>query len=564
VFSASWRAALTGALVAALATVPGLGVGTLWDNSETAYGEVAREILVTHDWVVMHHNGLPWYVQPPLYFWIAALIAKILGVSEFTLRLPSALATIAMAGAAGYVVARVATPRAGLLAATVLSTSLMQAVVGRLAIMDALLDLFVALAILCWFGALRTGERRLWYGGWIALALATLDKGLVAPAVTFLVIAPWLVWESRAGRRVAWPAPVAWLGGCALFLLLVVPWAVALLGAAGPIAFDRLVSHYTVGRYLGTIENQNGPVWYYVPVLILAVFPWFPFLVPAVLEGSRDARESSGSLARLALVWAVVPFIFFSLAQTKLPNYIALELSAFAILIGVWFDRVVDRADRRAALAWASIVPVTIVVLAFALSVFSRDNRTSAAFEQLSGALIALGSAMFLGSCLCFAFLLKQSTARLGPFALGAASVLVMAIIAVFGEPTVEHLKPIPHLAAVINAQVQPSDVVAIQNVAGGNALIFYTRRHVAVLGGPAPDDHPRHALCYAPRAFLVISRRWQHYPTYGRSRREIGASNDDVLYLYDGPECGRDGSAARPAPKQAWPFRAAGALAAR
>jgi hypothetical protein len=52
-------------LVAALATLPGLGIGTLWDNSETAYGEVAREILIYHDPIVLHLNGQPWFVQPP-------------------------------------------------------------------------------------------------------------------------------------------------------------------------------------------------------------------------------------------------------------------------------------------------------------------------------------------------------------------------------------------------------------------------------------------------------------------------------------------------------------------
>src|ERR1700712_1162005 len=107
------RTALLGAVVAALATIPGLGTGTLWDNSETAYGEVAREILLTHDWVVMHLNGAPWFVQPPLYFWIAALFAKVFGATAFALRLPSALATIAMGGAVGYATARIAGERAG-------------------------------------------------------------------------------------------------------------------------------------------------------------------------------------------------------------------------------------------------------------------------------------------------------------------------------------------------------------------------------------------------------------------------------------------------------------------
>ncbi|HEX3548911.1 MAG TPA: hypothetical protein VHT53_00940, partial [Candidatus Elarobacter sp.] len=80
------RAALLGAFFAALITLPGLGAGTLWDNSETTYGEVAREILLTHDWVVMHLNGFTWYVQPPLYFWIAAVFAHVFGAGAFAMR----------------------------------------------------------------------------------------------------------------------------------------------------------------------------------------------------------------------------------------------------------------------------------------------------------------------------------------------------------------------------------------------------------------------------------------------------------------------------------------------
>ena len=304
---ASGRAALIGAIVAAFATLPGLGVGTLWDNSETAYGEVAREILLSHDAVVLHLNGAPWFVQPPLYFWIAAAFAKVLGVSEFALRLPSALATIAMAAAVGYVVAQFASSRAALLAATILSTSLMQAVVGRLAIMDALLDLLVAVAILAWFAALRPGGSVWsWYAGWIAIALGTLTKGLVAPVMVVLVIGPWLLWERGAGVRGRSPSVRAWLAGVALAALVIVPWAAALWHVAGPHAFEELVGHYTVGRYLGTIENQSGPIWYYVPVVILGFFPWIAFLVPATYRGWHDARSGPSGRTEKVTAWSAM------------------------------------------------------------------------------------------------------------------------------------------------------------------------------------------------------------------------------------------------------------------
>lgn len=540
-----WRVALAGAAVAALATLPGLGAGTLWDNSETTYGEVAREILLDRDWIVMHLNGDPWFVQPPLYFWIAALFAKAFGVSEFAVRLPSALATIAMAAAVGYVVARGANARAGILAAVVLSTSLMEAIVGRLAIMDALLDLAVALAILAWFGALQTGERSLWYAGWIAVALGTLAKGLVAPVTVALVVVPWALWNRAAWGRFVGPPALSWLAGLGLVAVVVLPWAVALAHAAGISALGEMVGHYTVGRYLGTIENQSGPVWYYVPVVMLGFFPWIAFLVPASIAGWRAARANQdGSLARLALVWAIVPFVFFSFARTKLPNYIALELPALAILVALWFDGVVDRDDRRPALAWTAVVPATIALLGVAVATFSRNNRLSADLAQVRSDLLVLGIVVFAGSVACFVLLLARRTAPLAPFALGATSVTALVIIALVALPSVERFKPIPQFAAIINARLQPGDVIAIQSASGGNALTFYTRPVVAHLDGPfekprGPASDPKRIICSARRAFVVSKIEWRdRYPTYGRPFHEVAVSNKDVLYLYDGPDC--------------------------
>jgi 4-amino-4-deoxy-L-arabinose transferase-like glycosyltransferase len=543
--SACVRAALIGAFVAALTTLPGLGVGTLWDNSETAYGEVAREILIGGDWIVMHQNGMPWYVQPPLYFWTAALFAKIFGISEFALRLPSALATIAMAAATGYVVARVTSERAAILAATILSTALMQAVVGRLAIMDALLDLAVTLAILSWFGTLRTGGLRWWYGGCAALALGTLAKGPVAPVVALLVVAPWALWERTLRRTLRWVAWPHLVGGIALFVALLAPWAIALARAAGPIAFSQMLGHYTVGRYLGTIENQSGPITYYIPVLVLGFFPWIAYLVPAAIAGVRAARgsEAGGALARLSIVWAVLPFVFFSFAQTKLPNYIALELPACAILTGVWFDRVASGDDRRAALVWTAVVPIAIVLLGIAMAVFSHVNHIASDLDAIRGDFIALGTALFVGSVACFILLLRPRLAFAAPFALAAASVAVMLIIAI-AEPLVERFKPIPQLARVIDAQRRPGDLVAIQGVSGGNALAFYTQPGVAQLLSPGETAHdlstdPEHAICSSRRIFVVTSnRRPTGDQTYGRERSTLATAGKDVLFLYSGKPC--------------------------
>ncbi len=532
-----WQAALIGAAVAALATLPGLGTGTLWDNSETAYGEVAREILLTHDWIVMHFNGAPWFVQPPLYFWLAALFAKAFGVSTFALRLPAALATIAAGAVVGYAGATVACPRAGIWAAVVLSTSLMQAVIGRLAIMDALLDLFVTLGILSVFRAFSGGRVvAAAIAAAVAIAFGVLAKGPVALAIVLLVIVPWLLWERLAGARIAVPSASIWLLGVAIVVAVDAPWFVLVQARVGDGAIAQLIGHYTFGRYLGTIENQSGPIWYYVPVIILGFFPWIAYL-PGAVAGARHELRASGqstrsALIRLALVWAVVPFVFFSFAQTKLPNYVALELPAPALLVGLWFDRTASGASRGMLGATAA-VPLAIGAVAIAIAIFARDAHVVAGAQAVIGDLAWMGGIVFVGSIASFV-LLWRGDGRFAPSVLAAAALLMVSYTAIVAEPHAEPFKPIPPLAAVIRANERSGDAIAIQGAAGGNALVFLTHPPVSELG---EGSDARSIICKASRVFFVTSKE-RELPSYGRERRELAQADGEVLYLYEGRSC--------------------------
>jgi 4-amino-4-deoxy-L-arabinose transferase-like glycosyltransferase len=491
----------------------------------------------------MHLNGAPWFVQPPLYFWVAALFAKVFGVTEFALRLPSALATIAIVAGIGYGMARVRGGRAAILSSLVASTMLINVIVGRLAIMDAMLDAAIAASIGGVFAALRGASIAWWYLAWAAAGLGILTKGPVAAVVPLLVLVPWAWWESRS-TPLAIPARIHWVAATVVLLAIVLPWTVALAASAGVPALTEMLGHYTFGRYVGTIENQAGPVWYYVPVLVLGAFPWFAFLPPAVLGAWKAARLPGGHLERLALLWIAVPFVFFSFAQTKLPNYVALEFPALAILVGMWFDTLPSAQRRGPAIAWALLVPLSLAVLSVAIVLFSRDNRLSSDLASLRSIFAVLGAIVFVGWAVMLALLARRATSAYAPVPLAAAGILAFAIIAIVALPLADSFKPIPPLAAVIRAQHRDGDVVAIQGVRGGNALLFYTRPRVLSLAQPseaAPDavSDPRQSICGARRAFVVTSAvRPVPDPTYGRSRRELARAQNDVLYLYDGPRC--------------------------
>jgi 4-amino-4-deoxy-L-arabinose transferase-like glycosyltransferase len=544
------RAAILGALFAAFVTLPGLGIGTLWDNSETAYGEVAREIVLTHDWTVMHLNGQPWYVQPPLYFWIAAAFAKLLGVTAFAMRLPSALATIAMGGVVGYATARIAGERAGIVASIVLSTSLMQAIVGRLAIMDALLDLAVATAALALYGAFGpTQTPRLRdaaiVAAALALALGTLAKGPVAPVITLLIALVWLLWERSAGRLQS-PRPLAIALALCVYAAVTLPWFAVLAARVGTGPIVELLGHYTIGRYTGVIENQRGPLWYYIPVLILGFFPWIAFVPAAVVAALRVVGESRAAFARFALSWAIVPFVFFSFAGTKLPNYVALLLPALAILVALLFEGVARGRDRRAAMLSAATIPLLVGLVAFALIVFSNTNRLEVGLAAVVPYLVVLGVVMFAGSLFTVVALARRGYSGWAPFVLAATSGALVLFIAFVGEPAAEPFKPIPPLARAIDAQRAPGDLIGIHGVSGGNGLIFYTAPPVRDVGDNLDFLH---AIC-APGGtwivarpdeaarFVMIARQLGRSAAITLAAPAVGKPHADLLHVSGAP-CG-------------------------
>jgi 4-amino-4-deoxy-L-arabinose transferase-like glycosyltransferase len=542
------RAAFVGAFIAALITLPGLGVGTLWDNSETAYGEVAREILLTHNWVVMHLNAQAWYVQPPLYFWIGALFAKWFGVTSFALRLPSAIATILMGGMTGYAVARQAGTRAGIYASAILSSCLMQAIIGRLAIMDALLDTAVALSVFFWFRSLESGRDRYFVYGWIAAGFGFLAKGLVAPVIALLVIVPYAVWNGRCEQQ-RLPSWRGWLGGLVAFVIVVAPWMIAIYSYAGLHAFERMIVHYTIGRYTGVIENQSGPIWYYLPVVILGFFPWIAFLPMSIAYGVAALRNPATSpnlarLWRLAFTWIVVPLIFFSFAQTKLPNYIALELPALALIVALYFDAVVVKGSSRSIVISAATVPIFIGVCALAIVLFVRNNQLGTSALAVRPDLIQMGASIGIGSLVAAFLFARRGSSWIAPYVLGAAMILAIDILVTGGLVHAEPFKPVPHFAAVIQAQRRPGDIVAIQSFRGANALVFYTQPHVYALAPPGSKKFDegvpaRSVLCTHERIWLVAPlRRPKYDPTYGRTRTLITTSGSGALYLIDGPPC--------------------------
>jgi len=304
-----------------------LGAVPLLGPDEPRYARVAVEMHRAGEWVRPTLRGEPWLEKPPLYYWLAGAAFRLLGENETAARLPSALAGVFLVGTTAFVGARLFGAAAGLHAGFVLATSLLPFAFGRAASMDMLLAAAVTAAIgLLGLGLLGIGGRLAVPAAFAFMGLATLAKGPLGVLLPALVAAGYLAAarDGRALRAILSPA------GLLAFLVVAGPWYVAILLDQGGRFVDVFLLNHNVARFTSTIHNHPGPPVYYVPIVLLGLFPWSGLLLPG-LGGLRPRRERADLFV---LCWLALPFVFFSLAGSKLPGYVLPCLPPLALVMG--------------------------------------------------------------------------------------------------------------------------------------------------------------------------------------------------------------------------------------
>jgi 4-amino-4-deoxy-L-arabinose transferase-like glycosyltransferase len=131
-----------------------------------------------------------------------------------------------------------------------------------------------------------------------------------------------------------------WIPGIALYLVVALPWYVA-VQLRNPQFFRIFILQHNLGRFAEDLFHHRQPFWFYLPVLLLAMMPWTLWLALAVIEKARvywsERRQafstSEDSLGLFLVVWLLVPVLFFSFSQSKLPGYILPGIPAGALLV---------------------------------------------------------------------------------------------------------------------------------------------------------------------------------------------------------------------------------------
>ncbi|MGQ0550665.1 MAG: ArnT family glycosyltransferase [Armatimonadota bacterium] len=473
----------------------GLGTPTLWDQDEALYTDIARQIADGGDPFTLQSNGRPWFVHPPLFMWLQAMTGRLFGFTEFTARIWSAIAATA-AVAVTFLLARLLyDARTGLLAAAVLATTMQFLGQARLAIFDPLLLVFVLLALYMYLVAYTTGSRRahLWAWMWAGWATATKGPiGLLLPGM--VVVALWIVRRDWSRWR---DIPAL---GPAIFAVVGLPWYLIEIARHGQEFVQAALGYYLVNRFFGVVENQPGPWWYYVPVLLAGAFPWTAYLPPAVVY---HARRRDHLASQVILLWVGITVVFYSIAGTKLPNYLLPVYPLIAIGVA---RLALDALDRRTAdaprlMRWAfALLLVGLAVFISTALVFGR--------VEYPAQLAALRSAV----ALIVAIFVAGSIASLATYVLGRPALAVGALVATVVValpvlvhhtlPAVEAQRPLPRVARVLAGRMRPGDALGAVRMHTNASLMYYARHPVLWIETPHQLGQ---ALCRHDRIFLVV-----------------------------------------------------------
>ena len=320
---------------------------------EPRYADIGRAMALSGDWITPRLSGVPWFEKPPLLYWLVAVGFKLGLGPETAPRAPVAVVGLGFLWFYWWSLRRLWDLRVATLATAFLATSAGWIAYSRLALTDIPLAVLFNVALLA---ALSPGRRNTLLAA-TALGLAVLAKSLV-PLVLF---APVLALSIPAGgpRRLKdWlsPAPLA------CFLICAVPWHVVCDRRNGPVFIQTLFFEHQFGRAVSSSLQHVQPFWYYLPVLAMLLFPWFPLLGLVRVEW-RDQK-----LRTLASV-VVFGFVFLSTVVNKLPHYVLPLVPSICILMAMGLARA-KRPQLAMVLPMAllGLLPVAAQVLPNALA----------------------------------------------------------------------------------------------------------------------------------------------------------------------------------------------------
>lgn len=362
-------------VIAVMLTVPFLGLTDFYSKGEPREAVVAYTMVEHGNWILPINNGGDIPYKPPFFHWCIALFSLLQGhVSEFTSRLPSALALVAMSVGGFVFFAKRKNANMALLATLLSLTAFEVHRAGINCRVDMVNTAFMVGALFLMFRWWERGKHTMPWLAILCMSGATLTKGPVGMLLPCAVMGVFMLTQ----RESLWST--VWRLGLTALLSLVLPlcWYYAAYLQGGD-EFLRLVKEENIDRLLGKMayESHENPFWYnfltlitgWLPYTLLFVFslfvlPWKRFSKSGFMQSVRRAEPMQ------VFVWLAFGLIlfFYCIPKSKRSVYLLPCYPFMAWLMAqyvVWL--VANRLSAVKVYAWLMGVLGVVLSVAFVM-----------------------------------------------------------------------------------------------------------------------------------------------------------------------------------------------------
>ena len=307
-----------------------MGTHGLWIPDETRYAQISQDMLLSGNWISPHFMSLRYFEKPVAGSWMIALGQALFGDNLFGVRIASAIST-GLSVMLCYLIARRLwnEPRKSFACALLYMSFTVVAGQAGYANLDPQFTFGVNLSLVALWFALdsATHARRLiaWATLGLACGMGFLTKGFLAWLLPVLIALPWMLWQKR-WRELLIYGPLA----IAVAIAVSLPWALA-VHAQEPDYWRFFFWHEHIRRFASEDAQHDAPWWFYLPLLVAFSLPWVVLLPSALRQAWQTRRQAN---IAFLLLWLLMPLLFFSLSNGKLPTYIMPCLLPLALLLG--------------------------------------------------------------------------------------------------------------------------------------------------------------------------------------------------------------------------------------
>lgn len=348
------------------------------DSTEARYGEIARIMLETGNWVTpMQTYGVPFWAKPPLSTWASALSMMLFGVNAFAARLPGLLLSVGIL----WLVWDLAKKRNGshvaMIATLVLAGCLFFFLNAGTVMTDPSLIFCTTLSLVAFWQAVVLKNKRWGYVFFAGLGLGLLAKGPISVVLTGIPIFFWVL--RHKSRWTALWQHLPWFTGVLLMLFIAGPWyALAELKTPGFLNYfimgenvHRFIDPGWSGDKYGFAHSAPlGMIWIYA---LLGLFPWSIVGVAWLVHHAKECpvlcKDKDGWVSYL-LLCTFIPLIFFTFSSNIIYPYVFPSIPFFALLFAELTHRSNLNADAENKLIWLASISGVMFLLVSSLFVF--------------------------------------------------------------------------------------------------------------------------------------------------------------------------------------------------